>query len=51
VALTRDDEAPPNICVECGRLWDGVERGWQRHRVDLDETALYCPNCAEREFG
>jgi hypothetical protein len=38
-------------CVECGRAWDGVERGWQRHRVDLDETALYCPNCAEREFG
>jgi hypothetical protein len=38
-------------CTECGRVWDGVERGWQRHRVDLDETALYCPECAEREFG
>jgi hypothetical protein len=37
------------MCIECGRVWDGEERGWQRHRVDL-ETALYCPECAEREF-
>jgi hypothetical protein len=38
-------------CVEGGRVWVGLERGWQHHRVDLDETALYCPDCAEREFG
>jgi hypothetical protein len=23
----------------------------RRHRVNLGETALYCPECAAREFG
>jgi hypothetical protein len=34
-------------CEECRRPWLGDERGWQAHRVDLDEVALYCPECAD----
>jgi hypothetical protein len=44
--------APPDgRCGECGREWDGLERGWRRYLTVDDETGLYCPECAEREFG
>jgi hypothetical protein len=45
------------ICVECGRVSDDRWRGWLAERVDDPETGeapkvgLYCPECAEREFG
>jgi Zn finger protein HypA/HybF involved in hydrogenase expression len=38
-------------CVECGQVSNPLERGWHAHRVDLEEIAFYCPECAEREFG
>jgi hypothetical protein len=38
-------------CQECFRPWLADERGWEAHRVDLEEIAFYCPECAEREFG
>jgi hypothetical protein len=41
----------PINCEECRRAWLDDERGWQAHVVDIDEIALYCPQCAEREFG
>lgn len=44
------------ICVECERENRGEERGWEGHLVDLDddgkdEVAIFCPDCAAREFG
>jgi RNase P subunit RPR2 len=39
-------------CLECGTT-SPYERGWQA-RVTFDEppkVAIYCPECAEREFG
>jgi hypothetical protein len=44
------------VCVECGRETTGPEKGWQAvlaGGVDEDEleVAVYCPACAEREFG
>jgi hypothetical protein len=39
-------------CVECELRSDGEARGW---RAYLDEDSIdvwvYCPECAEREFG
>jgi hypothetical protein len=37
-------------CVECGRVSREDERGWTARLTD-DEVAVYCPECAEREFG
>jgi hypothetical protein len=44
-------------CVECGSQSDARWVGWRAYRVDdpeLDEPptlGLYCPVCAEAEFG
>jgi hypothetical protein len=38
-------------CVECARMWtDDVER-WRTYMTEDGELALYCPDCAEAEFG
>jgi len=44
------------ICEVCGCVNNDGERGWQGHLVDLDddgedEVVLFCPRCADREFG
>ncbi len=44
-----------SICVECGALDEGVERGW-RGELSWDEDGhtvvyIFCPRCAAREFG
>jgi hypothetical protein len=51
-------EALALACVECDRRAGKLERGWEGHRVDLDddgededEVVLFCPACAIREFG
>ena len=37
-------------CVECAaRSEDG--RGWRAVLTIDDEVGIYCPECAEREFG
>jgi hypothetical protein len=36
--------------VECGRSKRRAEV-WHLIFVDLGEVAIYCPECAEREFG
>ena len=46
-----DDEQGHERCTECRRMWDGLERGWRRYLTVAGVTALYCPDCAEREFG
>lgn len=38
-------------CVECERLQPDGEPGWEMYVTVDDEPALYCPECAEREFG
>jgi hypothetical protein len=43
--------AEGEVCIECGRAWTDPDERWKRERVDLEETALYCPECHEREFG
>ncbi len=37
-------------CVECGREAEPGEP-WCLRFADLGEVAVYCPECAEREFG
>ena len=36
-------------CVECGRPRDRYEL-WLLYFADTGEVAIYCPECAEREF-
>ena len=42
-------------CVECGRVQPGGARGWKAYLTtdedDPAEAVVYCPECAEREFG
>jgi hypothetical protein len=42
-------------CQECGREDDSDERGWRAFLGDGDDGGdvvfVYCPQCAEREFG
>jgi hypothetical protein len=45
-------ETPPT-CVECRRPWFDPAERWRSYLTVDDETALYCPGCAEvfREDG
>ncbi len=45
-------------CIECGTRSTGVARGWRAYQIPdpedtaaTPEVAVYCPACAEREFG
>jgi hypothetical protein len=43
-------------CAECGREQREGERGWQalhgrEQPEDVPEVIVFCPHCAEREFG
>ena len=54
--MVKPDQAERLTCVECGRVHQApVARGWRAYlTVDEDESAeaiVYCPECAEREFG
>jgi hypothetical protein len=50
-----DDPARLLVCVECGRKQIADERGWRSYlTTDEEEPAealIFCPDCAEREFG
>jgi len=37
-------------CIECGRLGEDDET-WHLRFADIAEVVIYCPTCAEREFG
>lgn len=48
--------AEPLRCAECGRAADEDARGWRalhgrEHPEDQPETIIFCPHCAQREFG
>jgi hypothetical protein len=38
-------------CVECGGLYEQGDEFWSLRFADLGEVAIYCRECAEREFG
>jgi hypothetical protein len=39
-------------CEECGREADGTARGWRATSGNGSlMVAVFCPECAEREFG
>jgi hypothetical protein len=44
-------------CVECGAESDQLAQGWRAYRAPNTgeepegELFLFCPECAEREFG
>ena len=38
-------------CVECGREWFDPSERWRTFLTNEDEPALYCPACADAEFG
>lgn len=45
------------VCVECGTVMEGAERGWRAYvakdgpEAGSAKIVTYCPACAEREFG
>jgi hypothetical protein len=47
---------PPNVtivleCLECGER-DDLAKGWRAYlEPDADNVLVFCPDCAEREFG
>jgi hypothetical protein len=42
---------PGLICDECGSAYGG-EQGWRGYLTrEPREVAVFCPGCAEREFG
>jgi hypothetical protein len=57
----RDTSTEALMCLECGATADGQARGWRggwraylpldRERDDFPYDVVYCPRCAEREFG
>jgi hypothetical protein len=56
VAGVEPDQVELLRCVECGRPQpSNVARGWKAYlTADEDKPAealVYCPECAEREFG
>lgn len=46
-----DMKASALRCVECGLVSSGRDKGWEAHLTIDNEIGLYCPECAEREFG
>jgi hypothetical protein len=51
-----EPEARPLRCAECGREADDTARGWRALHgretpEDEPEAFVFCPGCAEREFG
>jgi hypothetical protein len=47
----------PLRCAQCGRFSTSDAAGWRGHRTDLEDdgdlpaVAMFCPDCAELEFG
>jgi DNA-directed RNA polymerase subunit RPC12/RpoP len=49
-----DTDEHPLTCAECGREPREDENAadeWRAYRDSSDELPVFCPECAEREFG
>ena len=47
---------PDLVCVECGRTSTGSAEGWRSllgggYDIGELEAPVYCPGCAQAEFG
>ena len=47
---------PPLRCLECGEEADEAAEGWKAllgggYEGEPREIGIFCPDCAEREFG
>jgi hypothetical protein len=50
--MKEEQQAKGLVCAECGKQADAKGAAWKAFLTDEpDEIALYCPDCAEREFG
>ena len=38
-------------CDECGRPWEDERERWRALRTIDGGVSIFCPECAEREFG
>ena len=38
-------------CVECGKETTDTGIDWRAYLTDNDEVRVYCPACAQQEFG
>jgi hypothetical protein len=43
-------DEPVLVCVECEEVSTGRASGWRGLIADDYEVAIYCPDCAVREF-
>jgi hypothetical protein len=57
-ALDPKQATPPSgrwavsvACAECGRSDPDSGERWKLYFADIGEVVIYCPRCAEREFG
>ncbi len=41
----------PLVCAECGITSPPGAAGWRSYLTDDGEAVVFCPECAEREFG
>lgn len=48
--MTKIEALAAVTCTECGRHPRPGEL-WRLLFADIGEVAIYCPECAEREFG
>jgi hypothetical protein len=42
------------VCLECGQVSHAGAAGWKAYLGDWgddEDVGVYCPDCAEREFG
>jgi hypothetical protein len=39
------------VCLECRLMSAGEAPGWRAYLTFDGEIGIYCPGCAEREFG
>ena len=47
-------EAPMSACAECGRRPrpdENADDEWRAYSDGAGELIVFCPECAEREFG
>jgi hypothetical protein len=53
VAQPEQPQALTIHCQECRGSWDDPSERWRLYLTDDDPplSAMYCPECAEREFG